>query len=146
VWWCGDVVVWGVWGCGGGRWGVGVWWGVWWCGGPGRGLPLRSNIPRSALCEVISLDSQCTASMNMIRHAAAFPAYAWHFVHGRPQHSLVDIMTYIADNSKLCSSLGMDGRFDANLIQDFRFDHVPKGLQKAAQVLDPAPLDSNKQP
>jgi hypothetical protein len=27
--------------------------GVWWCGGPGRGLPLRSNIPRSALCATL---------------------------------------------------------------------------------------------
>jgi hypothetical protein len=30
-------------------------WGVWWCGecGGGDGLPLRSNIPRSALCATL---------------------------------------------------------------------------------------------
>jgi hypothetical protein len=53
-WW---VLVWGgrVWvgGCGG------VWGGVWGCGrgvcvwGAGGGLPLRSNIPRSALCATL---------------------------------------------------------------------------------------------
>jgi hypothetical protein len=43
---------------------VGVWWGVWACGGVcgrdvgvcvsgGGGLPLRSNIPRSALCATL---------------------------------------------------------------------------------------------
>jgi hypothetical protein len=53
---CGCVVVWvgvGVWGCGGFG-GVGLW-GVWWCGGVGvgGGFPLRSNIPRSALCATL---------------------------------------------------------------------------------------------
>jgi hypothetical protein len=30
-------------------------WGVWWCGGVGvgGGFPLRSNIPRSALCATL---------------------------------------------------------------------------------------------
>jgi hypothetical protein len=36
LWWCGVVVVWGVWGVVG----VGVWW-------------VRSNIPRSALCATL---------------------------------------------------------------------------------------------
>jgi hypothetical protein len=54
---CVGVVVWGMWG------GVGVWgcggvggvvvWGVWWCGCGGGGLPLRSNIPRKALCATL---------------------------------------------------------------------------------------------
>jgi hypothetical protein len=45
VWWGVGVgvVVWGVWWCGGGV-----------CGGVGvGGLPLRSNIPRSALCATL---------------------------------------------------------------------------------------------
>jgi hypothetical protein len=58
VWWCMGVVVWGVWGCGAVG-GVVVWWvlGVWVCGcvGVGGVLPLRSNIPRSALC--VTLDT-----------------------------------------------------------------------------------------
>jgi hypothetical protein len=71
VWGCGSVVVVVVEGVGG----AGLW-GVWWCGGPGGavggvrcggcggcggvgvwwvvgGFPLRSNIPRSALCATL---------------------------------------------------------------------------------------------
>jgi hypothetical protein len=35
--------------------GVGVWvvWWVWWVWGGGGGFPLRSNIPRSALCATL---------------------------------------------------------------------------------------------
>jgi hypothetical protein len=55
VWWCGGCggVV-GVWGWGGAVGVVVVWWvwGVWVCGGWGV-LPLRSNIPRSALCATL---------------------------------------------------------------------------------------------
>jgi hypothetical protein len=57
------VVVWGCGGCSGvGVWVVGVWGcggcggvGVWGCGGVGvgGGFPLRSNIPRSALCATL---------------------------------------------------------------------------------------------
>jgi hypothetical protein len=40
--------VWWEWGC---------WWvwggGVWGCGGVGGGFPMRSNIPRSALCATL---------------------------------------------------------------------------------------------
>jgi hypothetical protein len=62
VWWGVGVV--GVW-CRGVVWGVALWGGVWVCGGVwgggwwvvvcvwGGGLPLRSNIPRSALCATL---------------------------------------------------------------------------------------------
>jgi hypothetical protein len=60
VWGCTGVVVWGVSGCRavgvcgcGGCGGCGA---VWWCGGDvgvGGGFPLRSNIPRSALCATL---------------------------------------------------------------------------------------------
>jgi hypothetical protein len=52
VWGCGavwSVVVWGFRGFG--VWGVWVC-GMWGCGG-GGGFPLRSNIPRSALCATL---------------------------------------------------------------------------------------------
>jgi hypothetical protein len=50
------VVVWVVWVCGGvGGVGCGAVGGVvvWGCGGVGGGFPLRSNIPRSALCATL---------------------------------------------------------------------------------------------
>jgi hypothetical protein len=43
VWWCGCVELWGCDGGCGGCGGVGVW----------GGFPLRSNIPRSALCATL---------------------------------------------------------------------------------------------